>query len=63
MDGLIVVFVYEKGDEVKVLDYDDANAMHTNLIVAGWEHTPTLDAIHYIKRILTEKKNEGKLPS
>ncbi len=42
-------FVYQKGDNFKALDYEDATAQEAGLKADGWEHVATLDAPSFIE--------------
>jgi hypothetical protein len=42
-------FVYQKGDDFKALDYDDATAQEAGLKADGWKHIATLGAREFIE--------------
>ena len=42
-------FVYQKGDDFKALDHEDATAQETALKADGWKHIATLGAREFIE--------------
>ena len=42
-------FIYQKGDNFKTLDYDDATALGAGLKSDGWKHIATLGAREFIE--------------
>ena len=48
------VFVYAKGNEIKVLNIEQEKAIGKKLIKDGWVHTQTLDACIFIQYLHNE---------
>lgn len=42
-------FIYQKDEEFKALDYDDATVQEAALKADGWKHIATLDAPTFIE--------------
>ena len=42
-------FVYQKGDDFKALDHEDATDQETALKAYGWKHIATIDARTFIE--------------
>jgi len=42
-------FIYQLGNEIKVLTYDEAKESEESLKETGWKHIGTLSAKEYIK--------------
>lgn len=42
-------FVYQKGDDFKALDFEEAKVQETALKADGWKHVATLDAPVFIE--------------
>jgi hypothetical protein len=47
----VFVFVYAKGNEIKVLDTEQSKLLDGDLKKDGWKHTTTLDACIFIEHL------------
>lgn len=53
-------FVYQKGDDFKALDHEDATAQEAALKADGWKHIATLAAREFIEKHYKANLINGK---
>lgn len=57
----IIVFIYAKSNEIKVLSLEDSKRNHEGLIKEGWKHTQTLDTCKFLEYIYNCVPEDEKL--
>jgi len=53
----VFVFVYAKGEKIKVLSIEESKRLNDYLIKNGWKHTQTLDACIWIQFLHNDCEN------
>jgi len=54
----IIVFVYKRKKQFKVLDLDIAKMRHTELIADNWIHIATLNSATFLQTLLNSTPKE-----
>ena len=53
----VFVFVYAKGEKIKVLSIEESKRLNDYLIKNGWKHTQTLNACIWIQFLHNDCEN------
>ena len=48
------LYVYVKGNKIKVLDHDTALKTHRDILVDGWKHTNTINPCLWIENLYND---------
>ena len=54
LSAMNIVYIYEKGNKIKVLDHDTALIKHKDISADGWKHKATINPCTWIEYLYND---------